>query len=165
MEFSATENFNKPNFVPVFCAKPTRNNSQAISPIHYLSWVIFLLADSITYTLEKIFRDIQRILPCRELQIAPEKWQWGGSINYLDYKISQQNSTTKGTDQKKLVANPWWFLKINGGVLICYGSCISSCGYFVPSSKKDQNIHTLFFLLLGYHLICEMCLGYSKLLG
>ena len=36
--------------------------------------------------------------------------------------------------------------------------CISFCGYFVPPSKKDQSIHTLFFLLLGHHLVCEIYL-------
>ena len=43
--------------------------------------------------------------------------------------------------------------------------CISSLGYFVTPSKKDQSTHILFFLLLGHNLICELCLDYSKLLG
>jgi hypothetical protein len=32
-------------------------------------------------------------------------------------------------------------------------------------SKKDQSIHTLVFLFLELHLVCELYLGYSKLLG
>jgi hypothetical protein len=35
--------------------------------------VISLFADYDTYTSEKMFKDTQRILPCPELQIAPEK--------------------------------------------------------------------------------------------
>jgi hypothetical protein len=36
---------------------------------------------------------------------------------------------------------------------------------FVPLSKKDQNIHTLVFLLLELLVVCELHLGYSGLLG
>ena len=39
-----------------------------------------------------------------------------------------------------------------------------SHGYFVPTSKKGLSIHTLVFLL-EFHVICELYLGYSKLLG
>jgi hypothetical protein len=35
---------------------------------------------------------------------------------------------------------------------------------FVPSSK-DWSIHILVFLLLELHLVCELYLGYSELLG
>ena len=42
---------------------------------------------------------------------------------------------------------------------------ISSHGYFVSSSKKGQSIHTLVFLFLELHLVSEMYLEYSKLLG
>ena len=44
---------------------------------------------------------------------------------------------------------------------------ISSREYFVPLSKKDCSIHTLDFLLVELHVacICELYLGYSKLLG
>ena len=43
--------------------------------------------------------------------------------------------------------------------------CISPHGYFVPVSKKDGNINTLVFLLLELHVVCELYLGYSELLG
>jgi hypothetical protein len=43
--------------------------------------------------------------------------------------------------------------------------CISSHGYFVPPSKKDQSIHTLVLLLLELHVVCELYVGYSELLG
>jgi hypothetical protein len=43
--------------------------------------------------------------------------------------------------------------------------CISSHGYFVLPSKKDWSIHTLVFLFLELHFICELHLGYSELLG
>jgi hypothetical protein len=43
--------------------------------------------------------------------------------------------------------------------------CNSFHGYLVPSSKKDQSIHTLIFLLLEFHVACELYLGYSELLG
>jgi hypothetical protein len=43
--------------------------------------------------------------------------------------------------------------------------CISSHGYFVPPSKKDQHIHTLVFLLLELLVVCELYLGYFRLLG
>jgi hypothetical protein len=38
-------------------------------------------------------------------------------------------------------------------------------GLFVPPSMKEQSVHTLVFLLLELHLVCELYLGYSKLLG
>jgi hypothetical protein len=34
-----------------------------------------------------------------------------------------------------------------------------------PPSKKDWSICTLVFLLLELHVVCELYLGYSKLLG
>jgi hypothetical protein len=43
--------------------------------------------------------------------------------------------------------------------------CNSSHGYFVPPSKKDRSIHTVVFLLLEFHVICELYLGYSEHLG
>jgi hypothetical protein len=43
--------------------------------------------------------------------------------------------------------------------------CISSHGYFVSPSKKDQSVYTLVFLLLELHVVCELYLGYSELLG
>ena len=36
---------------------------------------------------------------------------------------------------------------------------------FVPLSKKDQTIYTLVFLLLAFHMVCELYIGYSELLG
>jgi hypothetical protein len=38
-------------------------------------------------------------------------------------------------------------------------------GYLVPPSKKNQSIHTLVFLLLELHLVCELYFGYTKHLG
>ena len=43
--------------------------------------------------------------------------------------------------------------------------CIPSYGYFVSPSKKDQSIHTFVFLLFELHVVCELYLGYSKLLA
>jgi hypothetical protein len=37
--------------------------------------------------------------------------------------------------------------------------------YFVPPSKKHQSIFTLDFFLLELHVVCELYLGYSELLG
>ena len=42
---------------------------------------------------------------------------------------------------------------------------ISSHEYFVPPSKKDWSIYTLFFLPLELPVVCELYLEYSKLLG
>jgi hypothetical protein len=49
---------------------------------------------------------------------------------------------------------------------VCSTFCqhISSFEYFVPPSKKDWRIHSLVFLLLELHVVCEFYLGYSKLL-
>ena len=41
---------------------------------------------------------------------------------------------------------------------------ISSHEYFAPPSKKDQSIHNLVYLLQR-HVVCELYLGYSELLG
>ena len=43
--------------------------------------------------------------------------------------------------------------------------CISSCGDFEPSSKKDRSIHTLVFFLLELHVACDLCLECTVLLG
>ena len=43
--------------------------------------------------------------------------------------------------------------------------CNSFHGYFVPPSKKDQSIHTVVFLLLEVHVVCELYLGYYEILG
>jgi hypothetical protein len=47
----------------------------------------------------------------------------------------------------------------------CSTLCISSHGYFVPSSKKDRSIHPIIFLLLELHVVCELYVGCSKFLG
>lgn len=49
-----------------------------------------LLAGSDAKTLENIFDEINRTLPCWGLQIAPEKLQSGDSLNYLGYKLGLQ---------------------------------------------------------------------------
>ena len=58
---------------------------------------------------------------------------------------------------------------VSGWPFLCLCStfclCMSSSGYFVPPSKKDWVIHTLVFLLLEIHVVCELYFGYSKLLG
>ena len=43
--------------------------------------------------------------------------------------------------------------------------CIYSHEYFVLLSKKNLSNHTLVFLLLELHVVCESYLGYSELLG
>ncbi|KAL6041456.1 hypothetical protein STEG23_023571 [Scotinomys teguina] len=55
---------------------------------HYMDDI--LLADSNADTLERLFEEVKKILPCWGLQIAPEKIQKGDSINYLGYKIGLQ---------------------------------------------------------------------------
>ena len=52
-------------------------------------------------------------------------------------------------------------------ISLCSILCPHICSreYFVPLSKKDQSTHTLVFLLLELHVVCELYLGYSKLLG
>jgi hypothetical protein len=44
-------------------------------------------------------------------------------------------------------------------------SIFPAMSIFVPPSKKVQSIHTLVFLLLELHVVCELYLGYSELLG
>jgi len=46
---------------------------------------------------------------------------------------------------------------------LCLGN--SFWEYCVPHFKKDWNICTLAFLLLELHVVCELYLGYSELLG
>jgi hypothetical protein len=36
---------------------------------------------------------------------------------------------------------------------------------FCSPSKKDHSTHTLIFHLVELHVVCELCLGYSELLG
>jgi hypothetical protein len=50
---------------------------------------------------------------------------------------------------------------------LCFTLCIyiSSHGYFVPPSKKDQSTHTLVFLPLELHVVCELYLGYPEIFG
>jgi hypothetical protein len=49
---------------------------------------------------------------------------------------------------------------------LCSTLCLpnSSHEYFVPPSKKDWSIQTLVFPFLELHVVCELYLGYSKLL-
>ncbi|KAL6083314.1 hypothetical protein STEG23_007305 [Scotinomys teguina] len=60
---------------------------------HYMDDI--LLADSNADTLERLFEEVKKILPCWGLQIAPEKIQKGDSINYLGYKIGLQKIRPK----------------------------------------------------------------------
>lgn len=65
-----------------------------------------LLADSNDNTVEKMFEEVMKILPCWGLQITPKKIQRGDSINYLGYKIGlQNNSTPKGTNQERSIVD------------------------------------------------------------
>jgi hypothetical protein len=54
---------------------------------------------------------------------------------------------------------------------LSFSPCSTIClcyfvhGYFVPPTKKDLSIYILVFLLLELHMVCELCLGYSQLLG
>jgi hypothetical protein len=59
----------------------------------------------------------------------------------------------------------------SGGTVISFSFCSKICfciyshGYFDPSSEKDQSIYTVVLLPLELHVVCEMNLGYSELLG
>ena len=44
-------------------------------------------------------------------------------------------------------------------------SVTPSMGVLFPPSKMDISIHTMVFLLLEFHVACELYLGYSELLG
>jgi hypothetical protein len=56
-----------------------------------------LQVDSDNNILGKIFDEVKRILPCWELQIAPEKKKIQRKESYLDYKIDieKKSSTTE----------------------------------------------------------------------
>ena len=54
----------------------------------------------------------------------------------------------------------WPFLSLS---TLCL--CICSLEYFVTPSKKDGGTHTLVFLLLELHVVCELYLGYSEFWG
>ena len=64
-----------------------------------------LLSDSNVDTLERMFEEVKKILPCWGLQIAPEKIQRGDSINYLCYKISLQKIRPQKVQIRKLIAD------------------------------------------------------------
>ena len=58
---------------------------------------------------------------------------------------------------------PWW-----GSLWMVSASQFVSIFFhenFVSTSKKDQSTHTLVFILLELHVVCELYLGYSELLG
>jgi hypothetical protein len=44
-------------------------------------------------------------------------------------------------------------------------SVTPSVGVLFTPSKMDKGIHTVVFLSLEFHVVCELYLGYSKLLG
>lgn len=54
-----------------------------------------LLADSMADTLEKMFWEITKILPCWGFQIVPLKIQRGEYFNYLQYSVGLQNLDPK----------------------------------------------------------------------
>ena len=43
--------------------------------------------------------------------------------------------------------------------------CNSFHGCSVPPYKKDQSINTFVFLLVDFHVVCELYIGCSELLG
>jgi hypothetical protein len=56
---------------------------------------------------------------------------------------------------------------LNGHFFSLYSTlcfCNSFHGCFVPPSKMDKSIHTMVFLLLEFHVVCELYFGYSELL-
>jgi hypothetical protein len=44
-------------------------------------------------------------------------------------------------------------------------SLTPSMGVLFPPSEMDRSIHTMVFLLREFHVVCELYLGYSELLG
>ncbi|KAL6031270.1 hypothetical protein STEG23_018611 [Scotinomys teguina] len=84
--------------LPIQVTSPQKNDPKPLEVIckkfpksiiyHYMDDI--LLADSNADTLERLFEEVKKILPCWGLQIAPEKIQKGDSINYLGYKIGLQ---------------------------------------------------------------------------
>ena len=50
---------------------------------------------------------------------------------------------------------------------LCSTLCLCNCSreYVVTPSKKDRSTHTLVFLALELHMVCEFYRGYSELLG
>ena len=44
-------------------------------------------------------------------------------------------------------------------------SVTSSMGVLFPPSKMDRSIHTMVFLLLEFHGVCELYIEYFELLG
>ena len=66
-----------------------------------------LLSDSSIDTLERMFEEINIVLPKWGLQIALEKIQRGDAVNYLDCKIGLQKIRT----QKAQIRRDWlWTL-------------------------------------------------------
>jgi hypothetical protein len=64
--------------------------------------------------------------------------------------------------------DPWVWQSLDGPSFrlnskLCL--CNSFHGYFVPNSKKGQSDPTLVFVLLEFHVFCNLYLGYSKFLG
>jgi hypothetical protein len=53
------------------------------------------------------------------------------------------------------------------GMVTVYGMNLHICSheYFVLLSEKDESTHTLVFLLFEFHVVCELYLGNSELLG
>ena len=61
-----------------------------------------------------------------------------------------------------------WGKSLDGlSFIFCWTLClrISSREYFIPPSKNDKSVQTLVFLLLKFHVVCELYLGYSEILG
>jgi hypothetical protein len=54
------------------------------------------------------------------------------------------------------------------GTSFCLISKLCLCNslhlYFVPHSKEGRSVYTLEFLLLEFHVFCNLYLGYSKFL-
>ena len=54
-----------------------------------------MLSDSNIDTLERMFKEVNKVLPKWELQIAPVKIQRENSVNSLGYKIGLQKIRTQ----------------------------------------------------------------------
>ena len=60
-----------------------------------------LLSDSNKDTLERMFEEVNKVLPKWGLQITPEKIQREDSVNYLGYRIGLQKIRTQKTEIRK----------------------------------------------------------------
>jgi hypothetical protein len=91
----------------------------------------------------------------RQLYQAPVSMHFLTSTIVSVFDDCIWDGTPGGAFSRWLFFNIWSILWIH----------ICSSEYFVPHSKKDLTTHTLVFLLLELHVVYELYLGYSELLG